>query len=212
MKTLNSKTNNAPHPSVKGWSLRLLSIVVLGCMASSAGHTSDREIYQGATYGNASIMMMLDNSGSMDARSIGEDYSVSGLDVNKSGSTYYCSKNSRGSLTNQVVKETIYERLYNDSSVAISGTAGNTGYEVEYCNISGTKYYDRMSRLKMALIPMFSNPKSDRAFGRDVELDKYRIGLGTFFLRTFTEGGGQIEEPVGNLTLDNKKNIIKKIV
>ena len=167
MKILNSKINNAPHPSVKGWSLKVLSSVILGCMASSAGHTTDLEIYQGATYGNASIMMMLDNSGSMDRRSISNDYSA----VSSSDST------TTVNLT---------QVLYDDNGV-ITNTVYT--YPVTYVQKTGTKYYDRMSRLKMALMPMFANPRSDDAFGKNVELSKYKIGLGSFYIDSGKNGG-----------------------
>ncbi|WP_350655534.1 hypothetical protein [Psychrobacter sp. S1-30-MNA-CIBAN-0213] len=190
MKTLNSKTASKSHPIVKGWSLKLLSTVVLGCMATSAGHTSDLEIYQGATYGNASIMMMLDNSGSMDNRSIRADYS----NISSSDTIY------RNDLT---------QSIYDDKGVI---TSESVSYRVYYAYKNGKPYYDRMSRLKMALIPMFANPKSDEAFGKDVDLNKYKIGLGSFFYRSGTEGGGKIEAPIVNLTLANRKTIINKVI
>lgn len=190
MKILNSKIKNAPHPSAKGWSLKVLSTVILGCMASSAGHTSDLEIYQGATYGNASIMMMLDNSGSMDKRSISEDYTA---------------VSSRDSTSSEYLRQYVYD----DNSVK---TNKYYDYQVTYVKKGQTPYYDRMSRLKMALIPMFANPKSDQAFGQDVDLSKYKIGLGTFFLKQFSEGGGKIEEPAVDLTFEHRKKLIEKVI
>jgi hypothetical protein len=74
MRVLNRITTDRVHPIIKGWPVKLLSTVVLACMATSAGHTSDREIYQAAQGGNASILMMLDNSISMNNDSILEDY------------------------------------------------------------------------------------------------------------------------------------------
>lgn len=188
MKVLNSKINDAPHPSVKGWSLKVLSSVILGCMASSAGHTTDLEIYQGATYGNASIMMMLDNSGSMDKRSISEDYSA----VSSSNST------TTVNLT---------QSLYDDNGV-ITNTVYT--YPVTYVEKNGTKYYDRMSRLKMALMPMFANPRSDAAFGKNIELSKYKIGLGSFYFVS-QENGGKIINPVLDLTLANRKKLLETV-
>lgn len=195
MKILNSKTKNAPHPSAKGWSLKVLSTVILGCMVSSAGHTSDLEIYQGATYGNASIMMMLDNSGSMNYNSISEDYS---------------NISSRDSTSSDTEKEYIY----NDNGLK---TDTFYEYEVTYVKKGGTKYYDRMSRLKMALIPLFAHPKSTAAFGKDVDLEKYRIGLGNFRYKqggwfSNEENGGKIVSPILDLTFENRKLLIKEII
>lgn len=188
MKILNSKINNAPHPVVKGWSLKVLSTVVLGCMASSAGHTSDLEIYQGATYGNASIMMMIDNSGSMDSRSISDDYSAV----------------SSGDSTSS---ETITQYLYNDYGVI---TSDFYKYSLTYVKKGSTKYYDRMSRLKMALMPMFANPKSDQAFGSAADLSKYKIGLGSFYYVS-EKNGGKIIDPVSDLTLENRKKLLETV-
>lgn len=188
MKILNSKIKNAPHPSAKGWSLKVLSTVILGCMVSSAGHTSDLEIYQGATYGNASIMMMLDNSGSMDKRSISEDYSAV----------------SSGNSTTTV---NLTQLLYDDNGV-ITNTVYT--YPVTYVEKGGRKYYDRMSRLKMALMPMFANPRSPEAFGSAVDLSKYRIGLGSFYINS-GKNGGKIINPVLDLTLENRKKLLETV-
>lgn len=181
---------NKAHPINTGGSLKLLSTVVLGFMASSAGHTTDLEIYQAATYGNASIMMMLDNSGSMDSRSISEDYNaVSSRDRTSS--------------------ENLTQRFYDDNGAI---TTQSYTYPVTYVQKNGIKYYDRMSRLKMALIPLFANPKSTNGFGTDVDLTKYKIGLGSFFFQSSSEGGGKIEAPVLNLTSNNRKTLINTIV
>ncbi len=192
MKVSNRIKVNKAHPVGTGWSLKLLSTVILGCMASSAGHTSDLEIYQGATYGNASIMMMLDNSGSMGTSSITNDYP---------------NINFRYSYT---VKEK--QPVYDDEGKNI---VDNVEYEVTYYKTSqnsDNKYYDRMSRLKMALIPLFANPKSTSGFGIDVDLKKYKIGLGSFFYQSQSEGGGRIQEPVLDLTLNNRKKLISTII
>ena len=190
MKVSNRIKVNTAHPIKTGWSLKLLSTIVLGCMASSAGHTTDLEIYQGATYGNASIMMMLDNSGSMGSGSISDDYSA------------VYSYNSTSS-------ETLTQRFYDDNGVI---TSQSYTYPVTYVQKSGVKYYDRMSRLKMALIPLFANPKSTTGFGTDVDLNKYKIGLGSFFYQSSSEGGGKIEAPVLNLTSNNRKTLISTII
>lgn len=188
MKILNRKINEVPHPSVKGWSLKVLSTVILGCMTSSAGHTSDLEIYQGATYGNASIMMMLDNSGSMGKGSISEDYS----------------NVSSGSSTTTV---DFTQKLYDDNGV-LTNTVYT--YPVTYVEKSNIKYYDRMSRLKMALMPMFANPRSDEAFGSSVNLSKYKIGLGSFYFES-EKNGGKIINPIVDLTLENRKNLLATV-
>ena len=212
MKISKLANNDKAHATMKHWSLKVLSTAVLAFMASSAGHTTDLEIYQGATYGNASIIMMLDNSGSMDPRSISEDYTGKGLNVVKAtDGNYYCNYDGRY-VSNVVSTEDITQRMYDDSNNAISGNAGNKVYTVSYCTVNNKKYYDRMSRLKMALIPLFANPKSIGGFGPNVDLNKYKIGLGSFFFQSFIEGGGKIGAPALSLTLDNRKTLIDTVI
>ena len=194
MKVSNRIKVNKAHPIKTGWSLKLLSTVILGSMASSAGHTTDLEIYQGATYGNASIMMMLDNSGSMGTGSISSDYSA---------------VSSRDRTSSEKLKQ----YLYDDKGMI---TSQFYEYEVEYVSKNSTRYYDRMSRLKMALMPMFANPKSDQAFGKDADLSKYKIGLGSFYReydnnQRSWQDGGKITNPVVNLTIDNRKKILEVV-
>lgn len=178
----------------------------MGCMATSAGHTSDREIYQGAIGGNASILMMLDNSASMDSGSIPADYPNQGFSIGRFSGTTYCG----GFRT--VETEELSQRLYDDSGNAISGNAGLKKYSVTYCENSNGKYHDRMSRLKMALIPLFARPKGqEEGFGPDADISKYNVGLGSFFYSA-AAGGGKIVSPVKDLTLDNRKKLIDKII
>ena len=188
MKVLQRIKNDKAHAVIKGWSIKLLSTVIVGCMATSMGHTSDREIYQAAQGGNASIMMMLDNSLSMNNDSIVEDYPNIRFSSRYSGS------------------DEIRERFFNDDGMDI----GYIPYTVEYYRPSrnGDKYYSRISRLKMALIPMFANPRT--GFGEEVALTKYKIGLGSFFGGS-RSGGGQIDAPIADLTEQNRISLIKKI-
>lgn len=188
MKVIGSKENGTDHPIIKGWPVKLLGTLVLGSMTTSIGHTTDLEIYQGATYGNASIMMMLDNSGSMDKRSISNDYSAV-------------------SSGNSTSSETLTQDLYDDNGVM---TNQSYTYSVTYVKKGTTKYYDRMSRLKMALMPMFANPKSDNAFGKNTDLSKYKIGLGSFYI-TSSKNGGKIDNPVLDLTLENRKKLLSTV-
>ena len=207
MKVSNRIKVNKAHPITTGWSLKLLSTVILGCMASSAGHTTDLEIYQGATYGNASIMMMLDNSGSMGPTSLrppsrGGDYNLA-MNVSSSR-VWYCESGRK----NAMKIETITQTVYDDAGDATTDTVD---YEIEYCEVDGVIYETRLTRLKKALMPLFANPKSDIGFGEDVDLSKYRIGLGTFYSNGRSDGGGQIITPVLDMTQDNRKKLLNKV-
>lgn len=192
MRVLNRITTDRVHPIMKGWPVKLLSTVILVCMASSTGHTSDLEIYQGATGGKASILMMLDNSGSMAEQTLAnirDDYPGVPL------SNYTTGNEST--------------TIYKDDGVTVDSTVP---YEVTYrLDINRVKYYDRISRLKRALIPLFANPKSTSGFGPDLDLNKYKIGLGSFFGGSGA-GGGKIDTPAADLTLVNRKKLINKII
>ena len=170
-------------------------------MATSAGHTSDREIYQASSNGNASIMMMLDNSISMghstNYDSIKDDYNIDPRAVRTCIFIFICSTEY---ITDDRMEQ---QRLYNDQGVDI----GQVSYRVYYRTKNGQSYYDRMSRLKMALIPLLANPKSTQGFGTDVELTKYKIGLGSFL-----GNGGKIDAQINDLKLANRRVLINKII
>ena len=140
MKVLQRIKNDKAHAIARGWSVKLISTVVIGCMATSAGHTSDREIYQGATGGNASILMMLDNSGSMGVDSIPADYPSQefSISVSRLTGTTYCN------FLKPLKIGTESQRLYDDNGNAVAGNAGLKEYFVNYCENSSGKYYYRM--------------------------------------------------------------------
>ena len=193
MKISQRTKNDKAHAAVKGWCVKLISTVIVGCIATSAGHTSDLEIYQGAIGGNASILMMLDNSLSMNEKKIShikQDYPS----VNVSRSYY--------DRDEPVV-------IFRDDGSTVDTS---TSYGVTYrLGTDGKEYYDRISRLKMALIPMLANPKNEqKGFGPTVDLSKYKIGLGSFFGGR-DAGGGIIDAPVADLTLANRKVLINKL-
>lgn len=204
-------TNTVTHPKVR---LKRLPLVMgLLATASTTVFASDLEIYQSATNGGATIMMMLDTSGSMDPRSIGEDYSNQGFSLNAYNGLYYCnaSRDRRGTLIlrNQVSTDTLSVDVYDDNGEV---TTTQKSYTVSYCVKDNKKYYDRISRLKMALMPFFANPATSLGVdGGVADLTKYKIGLGNFFYRTQGYGGGKIEAPALSLILDNRKNLLDKI-
>ncbi|ERL55322.1 pilus assembly protein [Psychrobacter aquaticus] len=208
MKNARKSRHDTSHPIVKEWALTLLSATVITCMTSAASHASDLEIYQAPTQGSVVVTMMLDNSGSMNERSIGADYSDR-FSVNfANNGRYYCNVNGIY-LTNAVQTETKTQIVHDNNGLP---TTTSKSYSVNYCQSGTTKYYDRISRLKMALMPMFANPKSDQGFGSDADISKYKIGLGSFFFRSSDEGGGKIDSPAVALTLDNRQVFLDKII
>lgn len=182
--------------------VKMLAVAVsAGMLAISPSHASDLEIYSDATTGGATILMMLDNSGSMDERSIAEDY------PNRYwGQDYY------GRTV--VFRENKPYTIYDDDGKATNTTGTySLTFQQAYENGKWVKYYDRISRLKMALIPFFENPKSNTNLGANADLTKYKIGLGSFFTRsgTYAESGGKILAPSVALTLSNRINMINQI-
>ncbi|MGG1355131.1 hypothetical protein ABE212_10140 [Psychrobacter pacificensis] len=193
MKILRGKKINASYTMTKKRSIKLLSLAILASATSSVNHASDLEIYQAPEGGKVVITMMLDNSISMGHNSrdsIYEDYQISG----------------------RVKNDLIEQPIYDDNGVKLDEFKE---YTVYYREKNGEKYYDRLSRLKMALIPMFANPKSGQGFGDDFDINKYKIGMGSFDpskTGTSTKGRGQIDVPAQFLNLAHRKSLIDKIV
>ena len=76
--------------------LKVLSMTVSSLMlAPSLGNASDIELYRSATAGGANVMLVFDNSGSMDARSIGVDYKSDGVSIGTQSGNYYCAQGGR---------------------------------------------------------------------------------------------------------------------
>lgn len=162
----------------------------------------DLEIYEAATGGGASVLLMLDNSGSMNLHSIKEDYS---------DSYYY---NCKGK-TNPWWKPFAYPKEQKkDFSFNIKrddGTPGENvnfvGYHWPSCGDQKT-YHDRMTRVKNAIITLLADPTKE--LGADYM--KYKIGLGNFYpTSSVRNSGGQIAYPISTLTYNNRLAMAKKI-
>ena len=187
--------------------LKVLSMTVSSLMlAPSLGNASDIELYRSATAGGANVMLVFDNSGSMDARSIGVDYKSDGVSIGTQNGNYYCAQGGKAVWTQS---KNFSETIYNDDG---SATTAAISYPVTYCSINGKIYYDRISRLKIALMPLLANPK--KSFGDGVDFSKYKIGLVNFFYTDRNTGGGQISYPAKEFNLTNRTamlNIIKNL-
>lgn len=190
--------------------VKTLVMAVGGLMLSqSVSYASDTELYRAASAGGAKVMLLLDNSGSMGPASLIDDYGIrcgsrTNLYFYKNGSPEYVYTAFTG-----VINQPIYD---NDDKP----TGEVIRYEVTYCDkdLSGKKlpriYFDRLSRLKTALIPMLARPKE--AFGKDTDLSRYQIGLSSFFeKRVSQKSGGQILYPVSPIDLANRKKMLNII-
>lgn len=199
MKILRGKKTNTSYTMTKKRSIKLLSLAILASATSSVNHASDLEIYQAPEGGKVVITMMLDNSISMGHGEVFSGVDSIRDDYNITGTTYYSN---------------ITQPIYDDNGIEISGSS--VSYRVYYREKNNKKYYDRLSRLKRALIPMFANPKSGQGFGADFDINKYKVGLGSFDpnieRNTSAKGRGKIDVPAQFLDLEHRKKLINQVI
>lgn len=212
-------------------SFKLLPLAIGSLMVTNVTtHASDIELYKAASEGGATVMLVFDNSGSMDVRSIKADYYTEGTYTTyRKGVTtdsnycYLYAGYSRDYSQYTTLKTvTLKQPVFKDDGT-IDGT-NTVDINLYGCFFSGSPtinattgvitspanmYLDRISRLKLAMIPMLANPKT--AFGDSVPFTTYKVGLSNFFYRDSTTGGGQISYPARTLTLDNRKNMLNII-
>lgn len=224
MKQLTNNRSNSPSWPIKA----LTSAVTIGIVglvpANSATPTPDRkpigdlEIYRAAKPGSASIFMMLDTSGSMDKRSIGEDYDSS-----------YSSSCSEDSVNSAKIKAVVYKRknkltpsgaLFKDDDgnlvkiLDLDNTEDTITFTPKGCtNRSGVTRYSRLTRLQIALIELLA----DRVYNNSNNLkdtgslpDDYAIGLGNY---SYNGNGrsGVVLTPTQELTAEQRVALIEKI-
>lgn len=152
----------------------------------------DLEIYEAATGGGASVLLMLDNSGSMDYRSIQDDYGYR---------NYNCGFDRYGYVINRQDKPFHFQIKKDDGT--IGGSVSFVGHSCD----SQKRYHDRMSRVKDAIITLLADPAKE--LGADYM--KYKIGLGNFYYSKVNDAGGKIAYPISTLTYDNRLEMAKKI-
>lgn len=193
---------------MKTFSLKKLShaiaLTTAATLPAHANHVEKRigdlEIYEAATGGGASVLLMLDNSGSMDYRSINEDYS----------SSYYDNCKHKTSPWVRFTYPVAQKKSFSFTIKKDDGTKGKTvtfdGYYWPSCGDQKT-YHDRMTRVKEAVITLLADPVKE--LGADYM--KYKIGLGSFYLATLQNSGGQIAYPISTLTYANRLALAKKI-
>lgn len=220
-------TNNRSNP--QSWPMKVLTAAVaVGIMglvpANSATPAPDRkpigdlEIYKAAKPGTASIFMMLDTSGSMDKRSIGEDYAGS-------DSTTSCEEYS---LNSQTISAIVYKRKskLTPSGEVVKDEKGNPIQVLDVdniketitftplaCNYYSNARYSRLTRLQIALIELLADRvnKSDGSKKETGTLpDDYAIGLGNY---SYNGDGraGVVLVPTGELTAEQRIDLIKKV-
>lgn len=181
---------------MKTFSIKQLSHAIIATMTVMSAATlqshantvekriGDLEIYEAPTGGGSSVMLMLDNSGSMGPASVGVDYPGRGC------------RDSR-------------DLRFDTNLVVVKKDDGSPGERVSYTRnyCTSTAYYDRMARLKDAIMPLLADPAT--GFGADYM--QYKIGLGNFFMRSNVDGGGVISYPVSELTYEHRLAMAKII-
>lgn len=189
--------------------IALTTAATLPAYANHANHANhvekrigDLEIYEAATGGGASVLLMLDNSGSMDYRSIQEDY--------ESSYYYNCKDKINNSWWKPFAYPAIQSKNFSFDIKKDDGTSGQTvSFSGKYwpsCDNRQT-YHDRMTRVKEAIITLLADPVKE--LGADYM--KYKIGLGNFYYTSARDAGGQIAYPISTLNYDNRLAMAKKI-
>lgn len=196
---------------MKTFSLKKLShaiaLTTAATLPAHANHVEKRigdlEIYEAATGGGASVLLMLDNSGSMNLRSINEDYS----------SSYYynCKDKINSSWWKPFAYPKEQKKYFSFNIKKDDGTPGErvdfVGHHWPSCGDQKT-YHDRMTRVKEAVITLLADPAKE--LGADYM--KYKIGLGSFYpTSSVRNSGGQIVYPISTLTYGNRLALAKKI-
>ena len=218
--------DNTPFDS-RAWPIKALTAAILMGLVASSAYTNpttinrkpigDLEIYAPAKSGTASIFMMLDTSGSMDKRSIRNDY----------GSfSSSCSEQERDSEEIELV---IYKRKPkltaggtivkdDDGNIVMVKDFDNIEETIEYtpegCKKDNDIRFSRLVRLKLALIELLA----DDVYDKDGNLkdtgelsDDYEIGIGNYSY----EGDGSravILEPTRALTAEQRVDLIETII
>jgi len=186
--------------------------------ATTTLHASDLSIYKSNVKGNANILLMLDTSGSMGISSLvlpkNNIYGSPGdvdtplcerIPVNEGSNIWEWAYNLRGADGKTAIKKT----------VTIGGTA--VDYYMRGCTKGGVTEYDRLSRLKDAIIQLLAKPEDEGGLPNETSM-----GLGHFSSKTpllvgksqnkLTDShSGRILIPVGKLNNAKRLALAQKI-
>ena len=226
MKRLYSKRSNR-----QSWPIKVLTAnILIGVMttlvlapANSATNTlgrkaiGDLEIYKAAKPGTASIFMMLDTSGSMDRRSIRNDYGTS-----------FNATCTESSVNSEKISAVVYERklkltpsgeVFKDNDgktvkiLDLNNIKETINFTPKGCTASKTVRYSRLTRLQIALIELLADKvydtnKNEKDTG--ALPDDYAIGLGNYSYNGDNRTGGVLV-PTMELTAEQRVKLIKQV-
>ncbi|WP_296282245.1 PilC/PilY family type IV pilus protein [uncultured Acinetobacter sp.] len=221
MQIFNQKVLSATVSMLMTWSL---------CQVATT-HAGDIDIYKLPEKSKVTLFMMFDTSGSM---GWGDNYG--NVDGRNSASSLYQDYNICPWRNDGSSRVPIYNtNVQTESKTYKVGSRATQTYNVDYCSvpssvynglndvykvriqsectpISGNNYkcYDRLSRLKMALVQVLSSTEIS---------DSVQIGLGQFSspkseITSFSQDGvsGRVLYPVVNLSEANRDTLISRIV
>lgn len=168
----------------------------------------DLEIYSTPTGGGGTVMMVLSNSNFMGSMGVPFDYpnvkrwrDITGAADDR---CYYYKQSDTSVNGNVVIKKD-------------DGTDGESfSYIRTYCLAddaadknpsTATKYFDRNTVLKDALVRFFADPKT---YLGDNYLN-YKVGLSNYGARGTGEAPGRVVAPAMQLTYDNRKKLLEAI-
>ncbi|EOQ74450.1 PilC/PilY family type IV pilus protein [Acinetobacter lactucae] len=210
---------------------KLLSITMSALMTFTTCYSvsvfaSDIEIYKSLTSGKTSILLMLDTSGSMGISSLvlpkTNQYGSPG-DVESSlcsrvaVSEYYSNRSTANMYewTYNLKDTRSFSPTYNKTSIYKTVTIGTTTipYYVRGCTNGTLTEYDRLSRLKDAIIPLLaSNDLSDDVImGLGQFSSKTELTIGTATNRLTDGHSGRILVPNMALTQEQRIKIAQQI-
>lgn len=158
------------------------SLLTLGVIASlPVAHASDIEIYKLPDKQQKTIMMMLDTSGSMSVYPAGPSACDIPAGVNYTGPQH----GNEGWLVNT------------ENGIADATQQTANSFHGRWCAVGTTRYYDRMTKLKSALVDTVKSTKLD---------DSVYMGVGTF-----APPKSQIIIPARPLTAEQRNLIFNTI-
>ena len=199
----------------------LVKFMALLPVAIAPTYASDLTIYKGNQQGKTSIFLMLDTSGSMGISSLvlprNNQYGSPG-DVDSP----LCDRVEVQEYYQDRTTAKIWEWAYNlkdaktqRTAIAKSVKIGQTTipYYVRGCTKGGVTQYDRLSRLKEAILPLLASDKLDNSvvMGLGHFSSKTELSIGTATNKLVDGHSGRVLVPAAPLTLEQRQKIALEI-
>ena len=199
----------------------LVQFMALLPLAIMPSYASDLSIYKGNQLGKTSIFLMLDTSGSMGISSLvlsrNNKYGSPG-DVDSA----LCDRVSVSEYYSNRATANFWEWSYNlkdpktqRTAIAKSVKIGEQTipYYVRGCSKNGVTQYDRLSRLKDAILPLLASNQLENSviMGLGHFSAKTELSIGTATNKLVDGHSGKVLVPAAPLTLAQRQKIAKEI-